>query len=203
MATQQQSPRPGLPTFAQTINQEHAAGESATREGLQHYRAAGVAVIKAKAACKRTRTPWGKWLKANTKVTRMTANRYERLARKWRGGNVTLHVLNLWRRICGNKPKSKPTSPAPAAAQVTQPPPQQSPPQSTSAEQREASGTKQKTAKPQPPDDGSDYITLNKEDAKAFHPLANDLMRVWKMSRAGEVVIHALRLAHGQEVRNG
>jgi hypothetical protein len=70
-----------LAALASKANAEHEAGERLTRKGLGHYRAAGEALLKAKAQCGHGK--WLDWLKANVKFSGRTARDYIRLAENW------------------------------------------------------------------------------------------------------------------------
>jgi hypothetical protein len=70
-----------LAELARRINASHAAGEGATRKGLEHFRAAGEALIKAKKRCGHGK--FGEWLKANVRCDHSQACRYMKLAREW------------------------------------------------------------------------------------------------------------------------
>jgi hypothetical protein len=70
-----------LAALAAEINAEHKAGEQATRKGLEHFRAAGAALLKAKAACGHGN--WLPWLQKNVKFSQQTASVYMRLAKDW------------------------------------------------------------------------------------------------------------------------
>jgi protein gp37 len=74
-------PLEDLAALAHVINAEHAAGEEAARRGLEHFRAAGLALQKAKAQCGQGK--WLSWLKRNVKFDRRTATNYMRVAEKW------------------------------------------------------------------------------------------------------------------------
>jgi hypothetical protein len=88
------------------INNEHEAGEAAHRESMEHFRACGVAISKAKAECERQKIPWVRWLEENCPALgRVRAWRYWRLAKD----AVTLRndpeaLRERWRQICGNAP---------------------------------------------------------------------------------------------------
>jgi hypothetical protein len=97
-----------LDTLARQINDEHAAGEAATRKGLAHYRAAGEALSKAREACKRAKRPWLPWLKKNCpNVKRARAYHYIALHEFLVTRNLTPEqeeAESEWRRISGNAP---------------------------------------------------------------------------------------------------
>jgi hypothetical protein len=67
--------------LAALINAEHQAGERATRQGLDHFRKAGEALLRAKKLL--GHGEWLGWLKANVQVSGRTARDYMRLARHW------------------------------------------------------------------------------------------------------------------------
>jgi hypothetical protein len=71
-------PAEDLATLAQEANRQHAAGVSATRKGVEHLRACGHALKKAKAQCGHGK--WLEWLKDNVQFDRRTATRYMQLA---------------------------------------------------------------------------------------------------------------------------
>jgi hypothetical protein len=70
-----------LEALAAEINAAHEAGEKSTRAGLEHFRAAGEALLKAKKECAHGK--WLKWLKENVKFSQQTASCYMRLAADW------------------------------------------------------------------------------------------------------------------------
>jgi hypothetical protein len=72
-------PAEDLAALAHAINAEHGAGEAATRKGLEHFRAAGEKLLRAKAQCGHGK--WLAWLAANVHFDRRTATRYMELAR--------------------------------------------------------------------------------------------------------------------------
>lgn len=95
--------RPKLDRLAETINAEHAAGESARRKGLDHFRKAGLALIDAKAQCGRR---WLKWLAEHCpEINERRAQRYMALAEC----DVTSDLRAEWRRINGNPPRTEST----------------------------------------------------------------------------------------------
>ncbi len=67
-----------LDMLAQQINAAHAAGEAAVSKGLEHYRAAGEALLRAKTQCGHGK--WLTWLKENVRFSQDTATRYMRFA---------------------------------------------------------------------------------------------------------------------------
>jgi hypothetical protein len=95
-------PAEDLGELAAAINREHEAGEACTRRGLEHYRRAGEALVKAKAQCGHGR--WLPWLKANVRFSQQQASRYMQLAKL----PVTSNLEDQWRVISGNAPADKP-----------------------------------------------------------------------------------------------
>jgi hypothetical protein len=91
-------PAEDLAALAARANAEHEAGERLTRKGLEHYRAAGEALRKAKAQCGHGK--WLAWLKANVKFSQQQASRYMQLAKL----PVTSNLEDQWRVISGNVP---------------------------------------------------------------------------------------------------
>jgi hypothetical protein len=90
-----------LPVLAARINQEHAAGEAATRKGLAHFLAAGRALIVAKSKCRHGQ--WESWVKDNLKMSLRRAQRYMALAQA--ENDVTSDLEEAWRIISGNAPE--------------------------------------------------------------------------------------------------
>src|SRR5689334_4363071 len=74
-------PAEDLAELARRINAAHEAGESATRKGLEHFRAGGEALLRAKQQC--GHGGWLKWLRANVRITDRQARKYMRLAAEW------------------------------------------------------------------------------------------------------------------------
>jgi hypothetical protein len=69
--------------LALEINREHRDGELATAKGLEHYRRAGAALLKAQDECQRRQVPWLAWLTVNCPgVSERTAQRLMSLARE-------------------------------------------------------------------------------------------------------------------------
>jgi ParB family chromosome partitioning protein len=69
---------PSLTRLATRINEEHLAGESCLRQGLQHFRQAGKYLLQAKKQCQHGE--WLPWLKKNVSFSRAAAYRYMLLA---------------------------------------------------------------------------------------------------------------------------
>ena len=98
-------PAEDLKALACLITNEIVAGEmdmedaeEAARRGLDHYRRAGEALLKAKAFC--PHGTWLRWLKENVAVSQQQASRYMQLAKL----PVTSNLAEEWRRISGNAP---------------------------------------------------------------------------------------------------
>ena len=70
-----------LAILAAEINAEHAAGETATRKSLEHYRRAGDKLLTAKEQCGHGK--WQAWCKKNVRFSDYTAKSYMRIARNW------------------------------------------------------------------------------------------------------------------------
>lgn len=97
-----------LTKLAERINAEHEAGQEATKKGLAHYHAAGVALLKAKQRCGHGK--WSKWLKANVPtISERRVQRYMALAKC----DVTSDLEEEWRRILGNLPSEAEAIPSP------------------------------------------------------------------------------------------
>lgn len=83
-------PAEDLAALAARINAEHDAGEGATRKGLEHFRAAGEALLRAKGQCGHGK--WLAWLKKNVRCSQQRASEYMRVAQNWDklppGGNL-------------------------------------------------------------------------------------------------------------------
>jgi Protein of unknown function (DUF3102) len=70
-----------LVALAETINAAHEAGEGAARKGLEQFRKAGDALLKAKALVGHGN--FGLWLEENVTLTPQTARGYMRIASRW------------------------------------------------------------------------------------------------------------------------
>ena len=79
-------PAEDLAALAAAANSAHEAGEAAARVGLEHFRVAGEALLKAKEQCGHGN--WLPWLKENVHFADRTARDYMRLARNWGRGNL-------------------------------------------------------------------------------------------------------------------
>jgi ParB family chromosome partitioning protein len=91
-----------LAELARQINAHHEAGERCRREGPQHYRACGEALLKAKKLVGHGR--WMKWLEKNVRCSYRQAERYMRLAKFDVTSNLTEeeNLAEGWRIINGN-----------------------------------------------------------------------------------------------------
>jgi hypothetical protein len=106
-----------LAELAARINAEHAAGEHATRKGLEHFHACGLALLGAKERC--GHGGWLPWLKNNCPgVGERKARRYMELAKSDAASDLEAE----WRRICGHGTPAAPVAPAaaPTAAELRQ-----------------------------------------------------------------------------------
>jgi adenine-specific DNA-methyltransferase len=74
-------PAEDLAALATRINAEHEAAEAATREGLERFRRAGEALLRAKARLGHGQ--WLPWLKKHVRFSYREASRYMRLAEGW------------------------------------------------------------------------------------------------------------------------
>lgn len=85
-------PADSLAELAAAANSAHEAGEQAVRKGLEHFRVAGDALLKAKAACGHGK--WLPWLQQNVKFSGRTARHYMQVAKDW-GKLATVANLGL------------------------------------------------------------------------------------------------------------
>lgn len=85
-----------LPALAAQANAAHEAGEEASQKGLEYFRAAGVALLRAKQQCGHGK--WLPWLKANVTFGERQAQRCMELAKS----DVTSDLESQWRVILGN-----------------------------------------------------------------------------------------------------
>jgi hypothetical protein len=97
-----------LAALACEINAEHDAGQAATRKGLDHYRAARKALLRAKEIC--GHGGWLRWLAENCpRISDRQARRYMELAKSDVTTDLPLEEQEAeWRRICGNAPREEP-----------------------------------------------------------------------------------------------
>jgi hypothetical protein len=102
-------PAEDLAALAAAINAAHQAGEEATRRGLEHYRAAGEALIRAKRQCGHGR--WLGWIERHLRFGERQARRYMALAKS----DVTSDLDAQWRIISGNAPPAEEKADADAA----------------------------------------------------------------------------------------
>ena len=70
----------GLPQLAKRINEEHAAAETAMRDGLSHAVEAGKLLVEAKKQCEHGK--WLPWIKESCEFSARTAQGYMRVASK-------------------------------------------------------------------------------------------------------------------------
>src|SRR6476469_4057180 len=90
----------------QSPRREHAAGEDSTRRGLEHYRRAGEALLRAKERCGHGK--WLTWLRQNVRFSERLVRNYMALAREWDGKSaVTADLEAEWQRISGNAPAAE------------------------------------------------------------------------------------------------
>lgn len=90
-----------LAELASKINAAHEAGERASWKGLEHFRAAGEALLRAKAQCGHGK--WLAWLEKNVSCTERQARRYMAFAKS----DVTSDLESQWRAISGNAADEK------------------------------------------------------------------------------------------------
>jgi hypothetical protein len=81
-----------LKALAAEINRDHAAGEESTRRGLEHFRAVGEALLKAKKLVGHGQ--WLAWLKTNVHFSSRQAQRYMNMAEEWGKCDMMSH---LWK----------------------------------------------------------------------------------------------------------
>ncbi len=98
-------PADELAELASKINQAHEAGTQHSRRSLEHFRAAGEWLAKAKNAL--PHGEWLRWLKTNVKFSERRVQRYLALAKN----DVTSDLEEqeaAWRQICGNESAEAP-----------------------------------------------------------------------------------------------
>jgi hypothetical protein len=88
-------PAADLAALAAEINSQHRQGEEMTRTGLEHFRRAGEALLKAKAQCGHGR--WMAWLEKNVRFSRQQAAAYMRVADRWHECKGALHLTDALR----------------------------------------------------------------------------------------------------------
>jgi hypothetical protein len=86
-----------LVELARAINASHTSGEKASRQGLQHFREAGMKLLSAKSKCKQGE--WLPWLKEHVHFSKTQAYRYMSLAKLPVKGNLE----DEWRTLSGNE----------------------------------------------------------------------------------------------------
>ena len=85
-----------LDELAGLIGRESAAAVVSQRHTLDHQRAAGQALIDAKAELKKLKKPLGKWLEANCKdISQQTAHDYMLIAREWDRLNANSEMVGV------------------------------------------------------------------------------------------------------------
>jgi hypothetical protein len=90
-------PAESVADLAAEANAQHDLGQAASQRGVEHYRAAGEALLKIKG-----QVGHGKYLKAlgvYTKFSRQTAAKYVRLAREWAKCKGALHLTDALRLL--------------------------------------------------------------------------------------------------------
>jgi hypothetical protein len=104
-----------LDALAARANAAHEAGEAASRKGLEHFRAAGEALLKAKAQCGHGN--WLAWLEKNVRFSERRAQQYMRLAKS----EVTADLEAEWQIISGNAPEKEEAEGEPEGAREALP----------------------------------------------------------------------------------
>lgn len=95
-----------LADLAFEINAAHEAGEQQARKGLERFRVAGEALLKAKEKCGEGK--WVAWLEKNVHFDRHTASNYMRVATAWETGVSQASSLRDALRILTEDPDAKP-----------------------------------------------------------------------------------------------
>lgn len=95
-----------LQTLADQINKAHADGEATSRVGLEHYRAAGAALIAAKKQV--GHGEWLNWLKVNVRVTQQQAWKYMQVAEYWPKLQSSCNLADALKIISGETPDIDP-----------------------------------------------------------------------------------------------
>lgn len=90
-----------LAKLAATINREHEAADRSRTEALEHFRAAGAALLEARHLC--PHGTWLKWLADNVRCGKTQAYRYIAWAELPVTGTLDEQEA-AWRRISGNAP---------------------------------------------------------------------------------------------------
>jgi hypothetical protein len=100
-----------LRILAAEINAAHKAGEETTRHGLEHFRAAGEALLKAKAQV--GHGGWTAWLGQHIRFSQRTATDYMRLAREWPKLAAAANLRDALRLLTeeGDEPDDEPEPP--------------------------------------------------------------------------------------------
>lgn len=97
-----------LAELATKINAAHEAGEKAVRKGLEHYRAAGEMLLRAKASCQRGK--WLSWLKQHVKFSTVTVSKYMRLAAGWDRLTRADNLMDALDQLGSQRSKLEPSS---------------------------------------------------------------------------------------------
>jgi hypothetical protein len=94
-----------LRALAAEINAAHQAGEQATCQGLEHFKRAGEALLKAKAQCGHGK--WLKWQKEHITLDRTTAWRYMRIASEWDKCCIVQHLSDALALLTAPEPEEE------------------------------------------------------------------------------------------------
>jgi hypothetical protein len=100
-----------LRLLAQQINAAHKAGEEATRRGLEHFRAAGEALLAVKAQL--GHGGFQAWVEQHLNCSYRTAARYMRLAREWGKCNTVTHLPEAMRVLSDDAEETEGEAPVP------------------------------------------------------------------------------------------
>jgi hypothetical protein len=120
------APAEDLATLAREINAEHEAGEGAARRGLEHFRAAGERLLKAKHQV--GHGGWLRWLETNITFSRQQAASYMRVAARWEECKAALHLRAALRLLSEYVLEEDEPEPAPTTVPIDLgPPPPETP----------------------------------------------------------------------------
>jgi hypothetical protein len=86
-----------LAELASAINAAHFAGETACRKGLEHFKKAGEALLKAKEQCGHGK--FKAWVEENIQTSYRTAANYMRVAREWDKCATAAHLRDALRLL--------------------------------------------------------------------------------------------------------
>jgi ParB family chromosome partitioning protein len=95
-------PAEDLAILAAEINAEHEAGECASRKGLEHFRAAGERLIRAKAQCGHGK--FKAWIEKHIHCSYRTAACYMQIAREWEKCAAAAHLRDALRLLTDDAP---------------------------------------------------------------------------------------------------